>query len=544
MGVRGFEHGGSGSQAQAQNTFQAFLQESFFTAAMLRYLRFLFALLALSLGLLPSTGWGFVSNGRWTSTATDDSAAPVGNPITLTWSIVPDGTTISHLATPSNLVAFLDDVFEVESPGSDYEQRPWFDLLQSSFQRWSDVSGVVIEYEPFDDGLANRSHGLWPGITGVRGDVRVAGAMRDGPGGIYAEAGFIPNADLTLDTSDGVFFGTPGANNSYINLRNILSHEFGHSLGFGHSISFNANFLMESGFTTQFDGPQFDDILGVHYLYGDALEKMGGNNSPESATTLGDVSPDTPVAIGLDATTAVEISPDAVDFVSISNSSDVDYFRFTTAGPTLLDLVLTPVGPTYNEFVFPGPTETIDASQLSDLDLELFIENSNGMELLASATEGSLGDAESLLDFYLASAGSYLVKVTGSEDAAQFYTLSLDPEATTTTSAGDFTDDTAVDLSDYTVWRDQLGATDDQPLLFRGDGIPGVDAGDYQVWATNYGESYVAAAAAASSVPEPQTWVLLALAVLGRFALPKKLERGHRANIQVSTPMGHEIVPK
>jgi len=469
--------------------------------------------------LLPTVSWGFISNGRWTSTATDGPTAPSGNSITLTWSIVPDGTTISHLATPSNLVSFLDDVFEVESEGSDYEQRPWFGLLQSSFQRWSDVSGVVIEYEPFDDGLQNRSHGQWLGATDVRGDVRLAGATRDGPGGIYAEAGFIPNADLTIDTSDTFFFGTPGTDNSYINFRNILSHEFGHSLGFGHTISFNSNFLMESGFTTEFDGPQFDDILGAHYLYGDALEKMGGNDSPELAYDLGNATPATPLVLGLDATSGVGVSPESIDFVSVSNSADVDYYSFTTFAPTMLDLVLTPVGPTYSEFVFPGPTETVDASQQSDLTLELYSDSTAGIALLASANIGSLGDPESVLDFDLPDAGSYLVKVTGSEDAVQFYTLSIDVEEAETPRSGDYNNDGIVNIADFVVWRDHLNSSDDSPLLFRGDGASGVDIGDYLIWVENYGSNYPMGATALRAVPEPASSALLAMTTLGAFSL-------------------------
>ena len=51
----------------------------------------------------------------------------------------------------------------------------------------------------------------------------------DGVGGTNAQAGFIPNADLTVDTGDSVYFGN--ATNGYRALRNTLMHEIGHAFG-------------------------------------------------------------------------------------------------------------------------------------------------------------------------------------------------------------------------------------------------------------------------------------------------------------------------
>ena len=60
----------------------------------------------------------FTLNSRWTTTATNGSGLSQGDATTVTWSIVPDGTMIgafsglpSEVATPSNLVAFLNGIY-------------------------------------------------------------------------------------------------------------------------------------------------------------------------------------------------------------------------------------------------------------------------------------------------------------------------------------------------------------------------------------------------------------------------------------------------
>lgn len=448
-------------------------------------------------------------NGRWAFTATDGVTDPEGEPVTLTWSIVPDGTPISSLGqTPSSLVSFLDSLWGFGDGGVDYEQRPWFGFVESSFTRWSEVSGVVLEYEPADDGLNGRAHGQWLGLNGVRGDLRLGGGPIDGPDGTLAEAGFIPNSDITLDVSDAGHFGNPAPGDTYRNLLNTLTHEVGHSLGLGHPISPNAEFLMESRFNGSLDGPQYDDIRGVQRLYGDTLERNGGNDTDATASDLGIVSPGVAAVFGADGDSGVALSLDQNDFLSISNASDVDYLEFTLLEPATMDLVLTPVGPTYNEFTLAdGVVDIVTAAQ-NDLTLELYEAGPAGLSLVAASDAAGLGEAESILDIS-AEAGSYVARIAGAGDALQLYMLSIDTAAAAVLSAGDFNDDGVVDAADYTVWRDNFGASDDSALLFRGDGSPGIDGDDYAVWAQNLGVSYSGGAIDLIPAPEPATAVTL-----------------------------------
>lgn len=70
---------------------------------------------------------------------------------------------------------------------------------------------------------------------------------------------------------------------------------------------------------------------------------------------------------------------------------------------------------------------------------------------------------------------------------------------------GDYNGDGTVNLADYTVWRDNLGANE-STLANPGDGSGTVDTGDYDVWKSNFGTSGAGSAsllAGTSRVPEP-----------------------------------------
>jgi len=353
----------------------------------------------------------FTDTNRWSTTATDGAGLTQGDPTTLTWSIVPDGTTVGGFAgepaSPSNLIAFLDGIYGAGPGGSDLTLRPWFSVIQSIFTAWSAQIGVHYVYEANDDGssLAN-----FPGVIGTRGDVRISGHTIDGNSGILAYNFFPNNSDMVVDTGDNFFNVT--TNNS-IRLRNVLTHEHGHGLGLSHVCPVNQTKLMEPFVSTAFDGVQFDDRLAGNRGYGDPGEYPGQNDLYTTATDFG--------AVAVPGNQSLE--------VSIDDNSDSDYFSFTVPAGTELSVTLTPTG-----FVYLSGAQNADGScsagtsfnaqNQSDLSLEVY--GTSGTNLLASANANGAGSGESIPNLALTGgAGTYYVRVLGSANRAQMYFLQL-----------------------------------------------------------------------------------------------------------------------
>ncbi|MGL4511506.1 MAG: hypothetical protein ACRCT8_00310 [Lacipirellulaceae bacterium] len=75
---------------------------------------------------------------------------------------------------------------------------------------------------------------------------------------------------------------------------------------------------------------------------------------------------------------------------------------------------------------------------------------------------------------------------------------------------GDYNRDGLVNAADYTVWRDNLGATNKPEVDGDADGV--IDADDYTIWASNYGAAGGAASAGGAAVPEPSSIAFVAAA--------------------------------
>jgi hypothetical protein len=359
----------------------------------------------------------------WSSTS--GGSSPFGEQAILTWSVVDEGTTlpqgVGEPQSPSNLIAFLDGIHHggPGPGGNDLTQRAWFPLMKSAFDRWDAVSAIRFSYEPNDDGV---HLGSSAGINGVRGDHRVGGHSIDGTTSPTTVAyNFFPNnSDMVIDTDEVGRLGNPGVN--FVRFRNTLMHEIGHGLGLNHLGSTGSNFLMEATLDATIDGPQFDDILGIHRLYGDRYEELGGNDNAAIATNLGSLLVGQSLTIGADANATVVAATD-IDFVSINMSADVDYFKFAANAAGRLNVSLTPMGPTYQEGPQSGIQTAFDAAAQNDLSL--FLYDSTGVNLLASSVVSGLGIAEGILDFPVAAAGNFVVRISGSQDIAQFYRLNV-----------------------------------------------------------------------------------------------------------------------
>jgi serralysin len=339
-----------------------------------------------------------------------------GDAVSLTWSVVPDGTHIDTWIQPgsqteiggdSNLVARMREIYgsgpaDPADPGNaNFTDEVWFGHINEAYTRWSNVSGLTMSYESNDDGAALVFN---PGVSGVRGDMRIGGHHIDGSAGtnVLAYNFFPPIGDGVIDTL-GTSYDDTG--NDSRKLRNVVAHEVGHGLGLDHTSNVPNN-LMNGSASTAFDGPQLGDILGIQRLYGDANEKNGGNDTAATATYLGTLSPGSPIAIGQDALDS-SVGRYEIDFVSIDGIGDTDVFMFTIGAGGMLDALLTSLD-TNNP-----------VAMLNDLSLELL--DSMG-DVLATQNVGGLGVSESFDDFMLM-AGDYFLRIGGGNDVAQFYGL-------------------------------------------------------------------------------------------------------------------------
>ncbi len=307
-------------------------------------------------------------------------------------------------------------------------EQAWFSTVASVFDRWSDISGLNFVYEPHDDGAAlSNVASTAPGVDGVRGDIRIGGHAIDGTSGTLAYNFFPDNGEMILDTSDRFFFDT--ANHS-LRLRNVMAHEVGHGIGLSHVDPVDGTKLMEPIATTAFDGPQHDDILAAHRLYGDEFEHGAGNDRFDDAVNLGDLS-GRQVTIG---------DNKAEQYVSIDGTTDVDYFRFTAGAGAQLDAQLIPLGYTYPQGAVGAATSSFQSQAQNDLAVSIYDVNH---QLVQRADSNGLGKSETLTDVTLAKGGQYFVEIRGARDKAQLYQLDL------TVSAG--VPDDALDFREYTV---------------------------------------------------------------------------------------------
>ncbi|MEO1497310.1 MAG: matrixin family metalloprotease [Planctomycetota bacterium] len=472
--------------------------------------------------LLPATATAFVSAGsnastsRWLSTASGSAGVP-GDPLTLTWSFLPDGTELFNPTVdpnnpdpgvsfflPSDLLSRLDSEFGSGAGpggGDDLTTRPWFSIFEDSFDRWTELTGVTFVYEPNDDG---RRHNSADGVLGVRGDLRIGGAGFDGSGGTLAYNYFsFDGGDMGIDTDDFIdLLANPADDFRY--LRNTIMHETGHGLGLDHIVSNDADFLLEPTINVGFDGPQHDDLRGIHWLYGDAFEKgVARNEIAPLATPLGDLAVGGSLSIGAGGTGAV-VDLGETDFVSISNENDTDFFSFTIDSPISLDAVMTPRGATYNQGSF------FDTTRTSDLELAIF--DADGVSVLAESASGAAGVAEGVAGVALAQPGVYYARVQSQSDTAdqivQFYQLDVSATSLGPALPGDFDGSGLVDLVDYTLWRDTLGQTVPRFTAADHNGDGSIGLADYDLWVANFGQTL----GGGSAVPEPGG--LLASAVL------------------------------
>ncbi|MCO6046946.1 LamG domain-containing protein [Aeoliella sp. ICT_H6.2] len=107
-------------------------------------------------------------------------------------------------------------------------------------------------------------------------------------------------------------------------------------------------------------------------------------------------------------------------------------------------------------------------------------------------------------------------------------------EVTTVAVSGDYNSDGVVNIADYTVWRNNLGASISLPN--EGSGVtPGmVTVEDYTYWKSRFGATSASGSLAASSIPEPSAFILL-LAACGGGVLAGRHRKGSGKVKQTNT---------
>ncbi|MEM1185465.1 MAG: matrixin family metalloprotease [Planctomycetota bacterium] len=353
-----------------------------------------------SYGLSNGTSIQFEQTDRWLGTALDPSGGGQGNPTILTYSFPPDGTTVpsgvGEPQGPNDLNAFMDGIYG--------NRATWRGLYDQIFATWASLCGNTYILEPNDDGQTLFN---FPGVSGVRGDLRMAGKFIDGNSGTLAYNFFPQNGDMVVDTGDNFYFGT-GSNS--LRLRNILLHEHGHGMGQLHTCPVTNSKLMEPFINLNFDGPQFDDILNAQRHYGDPNEPNDGSGP---ATNLG--------SFGIDSSTTV-------DNVSLDDDLDTDWYEFTINQTSEVTARLRPQG-----FLYQAGPQTNNCNEQQPYNPLLFLNPGveiiagNGFNVLASANSFGAGEIETAsasLD-----AGTYFVRAFGGDrsgDEIIAYELDLD----------------------------------------------------------------------------------------------------------------------
>lgn len=354
---------------------------------------------------------------RWTSGAIDSSSS-FGDPMTLTWGVVPDGTTISNPGGgnegTSDVVAFMDGIYGGAGEPV-IANKPWFPIFENIYTLWADETGLNFVYEPNDDAapLAS-SDPATRGVSGVRADMRIGGRFIDGNSGILAFNYYPINGgtlgwdgDMVIDTGDNFYLlnndGPTGVNTA---LTNVLSHEVGHGLGIAHVLPVNGTKLMEPFVNLSFYGPQEDDIWNAHTLYGDFYES---NDSIPEASDLG----------------ALRNELRSVQGRSIDETQDVDVYRFETLVSTQLSVDLKPTGSRYLEGDQGGQIPVAQVDRRAEANLTFRILDEFGVELIA-VEQTPAGFDESLQDFQLDQPGVYFIEVTGaSGGGTQLYDMDV-----------------------------------------------------------------------------------------------------------------------
>jgi len=298
------------------------------------------------------------------------------------------------------------------------------ELIRQALASWRRQNGITY-HEVRDDGTVEDQS---LARSANHGDVRIAG-FNMGGSGILAYNAFpdpsglaaVGGSDMNINTFyfDNGTFGNSASNYRY--LRNVVSHEHGHGLGFIHPVPCAGTKLMEPFINTGFDGTQIDEYRAGGANYGD---RYSGNNSAANAKDFGSLT-----------------SPSVKSIVERNLSSNgagaplgtgEDWFKFTLGSTQTVSIAVEPVGGVYdNGEQFDqcnGSITSVNAQAAGNLNVEL--RDAAGTTVLASASGAGAGAAE-IIAAASRGAGTYTVRVVdvgpnpSNDQRVQLYDLTI-----------------------------------------------------------------------------------------------------------------------
>ncbi len=376
-----------------------------------------------------------------------------GTPTTLSWSLVPDGLSIPNGIGEGTADSALFDAMDTAFSGQG-GRATWVARIQQSLDRWEEISGIQFVRRTsagndWDDGAAWGSTG-----NNSRGDIRIGGKPIDGNSGVLAYASFPTFGDIVLDVAEN--WGSSPNQNRF--MRNIVTHEAGHSIGLSHVCSSNGTYLMEPFLTLSIDGPFHDDIRGAQRHYGDLFEP---DNTVGAATNLGALPAS--LNVGQMPVPITGATPPNSSTLSLDAGFEQDWFTFSLSQSSDLTVTVTPLGANYDdsEQLNDGSCDSgnfIDSTQIGDPDLRLY--DAGGNNVLASSIGAGAGTLEQIATSL--SAGDYAIEIRNdSGGSTQLYDLLLEttPVANCPAPAAVATRTGGSNMSTFTASPPVLGTT-------------------------------------------------------------------------------------
>jgi len=198
---------------------------------------------------------------------------------TVTWSIMPDGTTIDpsfndpNISGTSSFEALMGALGEPQAMAA----------IHRAFDRWSEVANIYFE-QVDDSGLPFNHAGALPPVAGhirigafaIAGNAGAVGYAGPPNGGTTLEGDILFNSSNHFQFAAGnegneIDFFQPPTFFFHNDFEGLLLHEIGHTLGIAHSDVCSVMSVDFECFKYLNRIPDPDDVAAAQFLYGPAL---------------------------------------------------------------------------------------------------------------------------------------------------------------------------------------------------------------------------------------------------------------------------------